>query len=66
MCLGPEGECLVVEMIRRRTSDIKVGVRKAGLQALEAIVRMDTAVTRTSVSLDLGWRIWAGGHDHNQ
>ncbi len=42
----------MIEMIRRRTSDMKVGVRKAGLQALEAIVVMDSANTRIKVSVN--------------
>lgn len=42
-------ENLIVEMVHRRTTDEKVGVRKAGLQALEAIVRMDKTTTRSQV-----------------
>ena len=44
------GRSLIVEMIYRRTTDEKVAVRKAGLQALEAIVQMDATSIRTSVS----------------
>ena len=44
---------LIVEMLHRRTTDDKVGVRKSGLQALEAIVLMDKSSTRSSVSLNL-------------
>ena len=33
-------------MVRRRTTDEKVGVRKAALQALESLVRLDPNVTR--------------------
>ena len=43
-------ENLIIEMVHRRTTDEKVGVRKAGLQALEAIVRMDKTTTRNQVS----------------
>ena len=34
-------ESLIIPMVRRRTRDGKVGVRKAALQALEAIIRLD-------------------------
>ena len=50
-CLGTGNDGSVVDMIRRRTSDTKVGVRKAGLQVLEALVLMDTSSTRISVSV---------------
>ena len=34
-------ESLIIAMVRRRTKDGKVGVRKAALLALEAIIRLD-------------------------
>ena len=34
-------ESVIIPMVRRRTRDAKVGVRKAALQALEAIIRLD-------------------------
>lgn len=39
-------ELVILQMVRRRTTDEKVGVRKAALQALESLVRLDPAVTR--------------------
>jgi len=50
ICGGAGNNGSVVKMIRRRTSDVKVGVRKAGLQVLEAVVLLDTSSTRISVS----------------
>ena len=41
---------MVIEMIHRRTADEKVGVRKAGLQVLEAIIHLDKTKIRTEVS----------------
>ncbi len=37
-------------MIHRRTTDEKVGVRRAGVQALEAIMRMNGGDTKNAVS----------------
>ena len=41
-----------MKMVHRRIGDVKVGVRKAGVQAMEALVSMDKNVTRTLVSLE--------------
>lgn len=39
-------ELVILQMVRRRTTDEKVGVRKAALQALESLVRLDPDITR--------------------
>lgn len=42
LCYFADGvESLIIPMVRRRTKDMKVGVRKSALQALEAIIRLD-------------------------
>jgi condensin-2 complex subunit D3 len=41
---------LIIPMVRRRTRDLKVGVRKVALQALEALIRLDmTNINREDV-----------------
>lgn len=42
---------VIIPMVRRRTSDEKVGVRKAAVQALEAIIRLDLDNICREVSL---------------
>ena len=42
-------ESLIIAMVRRRTKDGKVGVRKAALLALEAIIRLDMNSIRKDV-----------------
>ena len=38
-------DSVILQMVRRRTTDEKVGVRKAALQALESLIRLDTSIT---------------------
>ncbi|XP_048580995.1 condensin-2 complex subunit D3 [Nematostella vectensis] len=40
---GLNGDCTVGSVIRKRTCDEKVGVRKAALQALESVIHLDLA-----------------------
>ena len=39
-------DLVILQMVRRRTTDEKVGVRKAALQALESLMRLNPDVTR--------------------
>lgn len=39
-------DLIILQMVRRRTMDEKVGVRKAALQALESLMRLSPEVTR--------------------
>ena len=49
-----DSESLIVAMIHRRTTDDKVGVRRAGLQALEAVMQLREGGTRSTVSFVVG------------
>ena len=42
----PSADLVILQMVRRRTTDEKVGVRKAALQALESLMRLNLDVTR--------------------
>ena len=42
----PSADLIILQMVRRRTTDEKVGVRKAALQALESLMRLNPSVTR--------------------
>ena len=42
----PSADLVILQMVRRRTTDEKVGVRKAALQALESLMRLNPDVTR--------------------
>ena len=42
----PSADLVILQMVRRRTTDEKVGVRKAALQALESLMRLNPSVTR--------------------
>ena len=39
-------DLVILQMVRRRTTDEKVGVRKAALQALESLMRLSPDITR--------------------
>ena len=43
---GDPLELVILQMVRRRATDGKVGVRKAALQALESLIRLNPDVTR--------------------
>ena len=43
---GDPLELVILQMVRRRATDDKVGVRKAALQALESLIRLNPDVTR--------------------
>ncbi len=45
MCAG-SNERVVLLMVRRRLTHDKVGVRRAAVQALEALVRMDSVTNK--------------------
>ena len=42
----PSADLVILQMVRRRTTDEKVGVRKAALQALESLMRLNPDITR--------------------
>ena len=42
----PSADLIILQMVRRRTTDEKVGVRKAALQALESLMRLNPSITR--------------------
>lgn len=52
---GTPGDNMIIQMVRRRSSDEKVGVRKAALQALEGLVRLDKEHTLKEVRGCVWW-----------